>query len=59
MAKDNSILVRLDDEEARLLNDGWFDYVNWRGRPVSKAEYIRECFRIMKKYLNGEVIDHV
>ena len=55
--KDNSILLRLSDEEARILNDGWFDYVNWKGRPVSKTEYIRECLKIMKKYLNGEVIE--
>lgn len=55
--KDNSILLRLSDEEARILNDGWFDYVNWKGRPVSKSDYIRESLKIMRKYLNGEVID--
>lgn len=54
--KDNSILLRLSDEEARILNDGWFDYVNWKGHPVSKTEYIRACLKIMKKYLDGEVI---
>lgn len=58
MAKDNSILLRLDDEEERILNEGWFDYVNWKGRPATKAEYIREALRVMKKYLNGEVIDN-
>lgn len=57
MAKDNSLLIRLDDEEERILNNGWFDYVNWVGRPVTKAEYIRESFRIMQRYLNGEVIE--
>ena len=59
MAKDNSILLRLDDEEERILNDGWFDYVNWRGRPVSKTEYIRECLKLMPRYLNGEVRENV
>lgn len=58
MAKDNTILVRLDDEEERILNDGWFSYVSWRGRPVTKSEYIRECLIIMKKYLDGEVSEH-
>lgn len=57
MAKDNSVLLRLDDNEARILNDGWFDYVNWKGRPVTKAEYIREALKLMKRYLNGEVTE--
>jgi hypothetical protein len=57
MKKDNSLLLRLDDEEARILNDGWFDYVNYKGRPVTKTEYIREALRVMKKYLNGDVVD--
>lgn len=57
MAKDNSVLLRLDDDEARILNDGWFDYVNWKGRPVTKAEYIREALKLMKRYLNGEVTE--
>ena len=55
MAKDNTILIRLDDEEERVLNNGWFDYVNWKGRPISKSEYIRECIAIMKRYLDGEI----
>ena len=58
MAKDNTILIRLDDEEERILNEGWFDYVSWKGRPVTKAEYIRESLRLMKRYLNGEVSEH-
>ena len=58
MKKDNSILIRLDDNEARILNDGWFDYVNYKGHPVSKADYIREALKIMRQYLNGDIVDN-
>lgn len=57
MKKDNSILIRLDDNEARILNDGWFDYVNYKGRPVSKADYIREALKVMRQYLNGDIVE--
>lgn len=58
MKKDNSILIRLDDHEARILNDGWFDYVKYKGRPVSKAEYIREALNVMIRYMNGDIVEN-
>ena len=45
--KDNSILIRLSDEEMKKLNDGWFRSVSMAGRPVSKSEYIRSCIGLM------------
>ena len=52
MAKDNTLMIRLSDEENRILNNGWFDYVKWRGHPVPKAEYVRECIKTMYEFLN-------
>lgn len=54
MAKDNAILIRLDDEEERMLNDGWFRFVTYYGKPVNKTEYIRECLRYMHLVLVQE-----
>lgn len=58
MKKDNSILIRLDDNEVRILNDGWFDYVNYKGHPVSKADYIREALKVMQQYMDGDIVDN-
>lgn len=52
MAKDNTLMIRLSDEENRILNDGWFDYVKYCGRPVTKADYIRACLKLMYDDLN-------
>ena len=49
--KENSVLIRLSDEELRQLNDGWFLYVQEFGKPVSKNEYIRACIRGMLNVL--------
>ena len=49
--KDNSVLIRLSEEELRQLNDGWFLYVQEFGKPVSKNEYIRACIRGMLNVL--------
>ena len=49
--KDNSVLIRLSDEELRQLNDGWFLYIQEFGKPVSKNEYIRACIRGMLNVL--------
>ena len=49
--KDNSVLIRLSEDELRQLNDGWFLYVQEFGRPISKAEYIRACIRGMLNVL--------
>ena len=49
--KDNSVLIRLSDEELRQLNDGWFLYVQEFGKPISKNEYIRACIRGMLNVL--------
>lgn len=49
--KDNSILIRLSDEEMKKLNDGWFRSVSFAGRPVSKSEYIRSCINFMADFL--------
>ena len=57
MPKDNNLFIRMDDEDARILNNGWFDYVNYVGHPVTKSDYIRQAFRVMLKYMNGEVVD--
>ena len=52
--KDNSVLIRLSDDELRQLNDGWFLYVQEFGKPVSKNEYIRACIRGMLNVLTKE-----
>lgn len=49
--KNNSILIRLSEDELRQLNDGWFLYVREFGKPVSKNEYIRACIRGMLNVL--------
>lgn len=49
--KDNSILIRLSDEEMKKLNDGWFRSVALAGRPVTKSEYIRSCIDFMGEWL--------
>ena len=51
--KDNTILIRLSDDEMRVLNDGWFQAVSLAGRPVTKSEYIRACIRYTGGYLNN------
>lgn len=50
--KDNTILIRLSDDEMRQLNDGWFKAVSMAGRPITKSEYIRKCFELSYKYMN-------
>ena len=50
--KDNSLLIRLSDDEAAKLNDGWFKAVALAGRPVTKSEYIRACLRYMDDFLD-------
>lgn len=50
--KDNSVLIRLSDDELRQLNDGWFLYVQEFGKPISKNEYIRACIRGMLNVLS-------
>ena len=49
--KENSVLIRLSDEELRQLNDGWFLYVQEFGKPISKSDYIRACIRGMLNVL--------
>lgn len=49
--KDNSILIRLSDEEVKKLNDGWFKAVAIAGRPITKSEYMRKCIDITYNYL--------
>ena len=49
--KENSVLIRLTEDELRQLNDGWFLYVQEFGKPVSKSEYIRACIRGMLNVL--------
>ena len=49
--KDNSLLIRLSDEEMKQLNDGWFLAVSLAGRPVTKSEYIRSCLAFMGDFL--------
>ena len=49
--KDNSILIRLSDEEVKKLNDGWFMAVAIAGRPITKSEYMRKCIDITYNYL--------
>ena len=49
--KDNSLLIRLSDNEMKQLNDGWFKAVALAGRPVTKSEYIRACISYMDKFL--------
>ena len=51
MKKDNSVLIRLSEEELRQLNDGWFLYVSEYGKPISKSDYIRACIRGMLNVL--------
>lgn len=51
MKKENSVLIRLSEDELRQLNDGWFLYVQEFGKPVSKTEYIRACIRGMLNVL--------
>ena len=41
--KDNSLLIRLSDEDLKKLNDGWYSAVSLLGRPVTKSEYVRTC----------------
>lgn len=50
--KDNSIIIRLSDEELRQLNDGWFKAVSIAGRPLTKSEYIRKCISFAFKYFH-------
>lgn len=49
--KDNSVFIRLTEDELRQLNDGWFLYVQEFGKPISKSEYIRVCIRGMLNVL--------
>lgn len=49
--KDNTILIRLSDDEMRMLNEGWFKVVTLAGRPVTKSEYIRTCIGFAWNYL--------
>lgn len=49
--KDNTMLIRLSDEEMRELNDGWFRAVEIAGRPITKSEYIRKCISVTYKYM--------
>lgn len=56
--KDNSILIRLSDEEMKKLNDGWFRSVSMAGRPVTKSEYIRSCISFMADFLKAEEAKH-
>ena len=49
--KENSVLIRLTEDELRQLNDGWFLYVQEFGKPISKSEYIRACIRGMLNVL--------
>ena len=49
--KDNSILIRLTDEEVKKLNDGWFKAVAIAGSPITKSEYMRKCIDITYNYL--------
>lgn len=49
--KDNSLLIRLSDNEMKQLNDGWFKAVALAGRPVTKSEYLRACISYMDKFL--------
>lgn len=55
--KDNSVLIRLSEEELRQLNEGWFLYVQEFGKPISKSDYIRACIRgmlnVLKKVQEG------
>ena len=49
--KDNSVLIRLSDDEVKQLNDGWYKAVALAGRPVTKSEYLRACISHMDKFL--------
>ena len=49
--KDNSVLIRLSEDELRQLNDGWFLYVQEFGKPISKSDYIRACISGMLNVL--------
>lgn len=49
--KDNTILIRLSDDELRVLNEGWFKAVSMAGRLVTKSEYIRACISYTAKFL--------
>ena len=49
--KDNSIIIRLSDDELKQLNDGWFMAVSLAGRPVTKSEYLRSCIAFMAEFL--------
>lgn len=49
--KDNSLLIRLSDEDMKKLNDGWFKAVTIKGRPVTKSEYLRDCISYMLQFL--------
>lgn len=50
--KDNSLLIRLSDDEMKRLNDGWFKAVAIAGRPLTKSEYVRKCIDLTFKYFN-------
>lgn len=55
--KDNTILIRLSDDEIRRLNDGWFKAVSLAGRPLTKSEYIRKCIDVTYKYMNDLAVE--
>ena len=55
--KDNTILIRLSDDEMRRLNDGWFKAVSLAGRPITKSEYIRSCIDVTYKYMNDLAVE--
>lgn len=49
MAVNNSILLKLSDQEMKELNDGWFAYVYANGKNVSRSEYIRIALNFMNR----------
>lgn len=57
--KDNTVLIRLSDDEMRKLNDGWFKAVALAGRPITKSEYLRDCIDAMYEYNNARYAGEV
>lgn len=41
MAKNNSILIRMSENDIRILNKAWYAYTTLVGHPVSRSEFIR------------------
>lgn len=41
MAKNNSILIRMSENDIRILNKAWYAYTALVGHPVSRSEFIR------------------